>query len=81
MKDDLILVHGNDTIRCALFHFERAFDLSSHRNFVLAFPRNETISNEPLTLIFDSREFNTGPLKFRFRAEALDNIPQIALAP
>lgn len=82
MKDDITLVEGTDTLSCALFHFERSYDLADHRTFVLAFESNNNEKvPEDKTFIFDSPYFGTGPLKFRFQKKDIERIPQIKLLP
>lgn len=77
MKNDIYLIEGNDTLNCQLYHFERAFNLSNHRTFNLAFDKSENGKNKDKTIIIDSPFFGTGPVKMKFQAKELNNIPTI----
>ncbi|MEO1438568.1 MAG: hypothetical protein AAFV80_23715 [Bacteroidota bacterium] len=81
MQHDIKLVEGRDTIPCALYHFERSYDVADHRTFVLAFAKQENQSDHlPKTLIIDSPVFRTGPVKLKFSESALKNLPGLKLA-
>ena len=79
MQHDIRLVQGSDTLRPVLYHFERSFNLTPHRTFVLAFEETESIADNDKVFILDSPIFNTGPMKLSIRKEAIQNIPNIKL--
>ncbi len=77
MKNDLKMVQGRDTIAPVLYHFERTYDVSNHRTFVLAFPKSNEKGDR--TLIMNSPEIGTGPIKIKIKASAINNTPNIKL--
>ena len=79
MKENIRLIQGQDTLAPVLYHFERSFDLSPHRTFVMAFEEPLSKSPEDRTFILDSPVLGTGPLKLKITAKDLDNIPDIKL--
>lgn len=79
MKNDIQLVEGNDTLNCALYHFERSHDLNPHRTFVLAFEKTDKNNQQDKTLILDLAYFQTGPIKLNFKAADLEKLPNLKL--
>lgn len=80
MGKDIKLVEGNDTLSCSAFHFERTFDLSHQKSFVLAFEDKHKQEVKEKTLIIDSPIFATGPVKINFSEKNIKNIPNIKLS-
>jgi hypothetical protein len=76
-QEDVHLESGGKIIPCKLFHFERSYDLTSERSFLLAFD-NKNI-NEDITLVIEPRELETGPVKIKFDKEDFQSIPQIKI--
>lgn len=78
MKNDIQLVEGKDTLSPILYHFERSYDISDKRTFVVAF---ESTQNEvkDKTLVIDAKPFGTGPIKLRMTEIDLNNLPKINL--
>lgn len=79
MQNDIQLVEGNDTLSTQLYHFERSYDIAPHRTFVLAFNANEINKGKDKTFILDSEQFGTGPIKIKFAAKDLTNLPTLKL--
>lgn len=75
LNQDLKMVQGKDTLSPVLFHFERTYDVSNHRTFVLAFPHSQ--SREDRTLILNSKEIGTGPIEISIEENAINNTPKI----
>ncbi|MEL7534223.1 MAG: hypothetical protein AAFN10_23160 [Bacteroidota bacterium] len=78
MEDYLYLLHGNDTLRPNLYHFERTFDLSPEAHFLLSFPRPENMGEDAI-LILDDHFFGMGPVRFRFDLSRLSHLPALNL--
>ena len=79
MKHDIKLVQGQDTLAPVLYHFERSYDVSNHRTFVLAFEENAMNNAVDKTFVLDSPILGTGPVKLTFKEEDLKSVPQIKL--
>ena len=79
MKENIRLLQGQDTLAPVLYHFERSFDLSPHRTFVLAFEAPKSEPSKDRTFILDSPILGTGPLKLKITAKDLTNIPDLKL--
>ena len=78
MQRDLKLIEGKDTLPCALYHFERSYDLDKSRTFVLGFPKGNN-PNADKTLLIDIPYFNTGPIKINYSKELLEQAPTMQL--
>lgn len=79
MKNDISLIVGQDTLAPALFHFERSYNLTSYRSFVLAFPKYAHHEELDQTLIFDSPYFNAGRIKFYIKQSDIDELPEMKI--
>ena len=79
LKNDIRLIQGTDTLAPILYHFERTYDISNHRTFVLAFEEKEYSSILDKTLIIHSPILGTGPFKLKIKASDLQNIPNLKL--
>lgn len=79
MQKDITLIDGSDTLNCALYHFERSYDISPYRIFVLAFEQKEENKEKDKTLILDLAYFKTGPIKLTFKSTDLVSIPNLKL--
>ncbi|MEM7370405.1 MAG: hypothetical protein AAF587_17480 [Bacteroidota bacterium] len=70
MQEDLYLLHGNDSLEAALYHFDDTFGLTPYASCLVAFESHKK-DHDPLILIFDDQEFGVGPVKFSFSDAAL----------
>lgn len=76
MQDDIKLLNGSDTISCALFHFERAYDVAPYSTFVLGFPlRKDKTKN--LVLVYHDNIFKKGIIKLEFKNSNIKAIPKL----
>jgi hypothetical protein len=78
MQQDLQLIEGQDTLPCALYHFERSYDLSKSRTFVVGFPKGKDPTADK-TLLLDLPYFNTGPIKINYPNALLAQAPAMQL--
>jgi hypothetical protein len=79
MQKDIQLIEGSDTIKCALYHFERNYGLAPFRSFVLGFERISRQSDEDKILIIHNRIANQGIVKMRINSIDLNAVPTVAL--
>jgi hypothetical protein len=79
MQRDLLLVEGEDSLRCRLFHYERVYGLAPYATFLLGFdlPAKKSQEVRDKLLVYRERVFETGMLKFRIKAENLNNVPEL----
>jgi hypothetical protein len=81
MQNDFFAVVNGDTIPCAIYHYERNFELSPYNNINLAFSSaliRKKITNEWLadvSIIYDDRILGTGPLQFNFSKNNINELP------
>lgn len=78
MQKDLKLIEGQDTLPCVLYHFERSYDLSKSRTFVIGFPKGNDPSTDK-TLLLELPYFNTGPIKINYSKTILAQAPIMRL--
>jgi hypothetical protein len=77
LQKDIVLVEGNDTLPCALYHFERAYNVTPSSTFLLGFSSGKNKSPESKTLIIYDRIFNKGMIKMAFDRHDLQKIPKL----
>lgn len=75
MQEDIKLIDGSDTLNCVLFHFERAFDVTSYGHFILGFENKKKKFIEAKTLCFNDKLFNNGIIKFTYAPSFLAKEP------
>ncbi|MGD1845368.1 MAG: hypothetical protein ACFB10_08245 [Salibacteraceae bacterium] len=76
--EDLQLVDGQDTLPCALFHFERNYSLAPYNDVLLAFETQANAEGNKRLLI-NSPVLETEPLVLEITAEAIHNLPDLKL--
>lgn len=79
MKQDISLVQGQDTLKPVLYHFERSFNLTKHRTFVVAFKEHDLEHQLDKTFVLESPELGTGPIKLKIQKDDLQNTPSLKL--
>ncbi len=79
MKNDIRMIQGKDTLSPVLFHFERSYNVTPHRTFVMAFDEPDKKKEDDKTFVIDTPIFNTGPVKMKFKKEDLQKIPNLKL--
>lgn len=76
-KDHVKLKVGNKELPCRILHFERSYDLSKERSFIVGF---ENIpDSEDKELIIDSPVLNIGPVKVTIDKKDLQSVPEILI--
>lgn len=80
MKEDLLLIQGNDTMTCVFTHFERSFHMSQYNQVLISFQRKMGKENDKddLVLLLNERIYNIGTIKFRFDIDDITK-PEIKL--
>ncbi len=77
LQKDIVLVESNDTLPCALYHFERAYDAIPSSTFLLGFSLDKNKQSESKTIIIYDRTFNKGMIKIAFDKHNLQKIPKL----
>jgi hypothetical protein len=76
MQDDIKLIENNDTIPCAIHHFERSYGLAPYNNFVIAFASSK-INNSDKYFVFEDKILGTGTVTFKIKQQDINNIPNL----
>ena len=79
IQKDLLLIEGKDTLHCVMYHFLRSYDISKKRTLFISFEKSKG-NKGPKTFIFNSDEFETGPVKIAFEEKDLNELAKIKLA-
>lgn len=79
MKNDIYLVDNHDTLPCILFLYERNYGAAPVNIFNLAFKNKHHKIIEDKDLIVDASYMGLGIIKFHFKKEDLEEIPQLKL--
>lgn len=76
MQQDIKMIEGLDTVDCALFHFERAYDVAPYAIFLVGFPKGDKdlISK---TFFYQDNVFHKGIIKFTFTKDELSGLPKL----
>ncbi len=77
MQKDIVLVQGDDTLPCVLYHFERAYDVTPSSTFLLGFSLNRHAHFEDKTLILYDKTFDKGTIKIAFDKDEFTKIPRL----
>ena len=77
-QDDISLEEGGRVQPCALYHFERAYQLKNRKSFILAFPQSGLPATDKC-LIIDSRELGIGKVKLLIDSQTLQETPDLVL--
>lgn len=82
MQNDLSLIDGKDTLPCALFHYERNYNVAPQNNFVLGFeiPKGTADKAADKTLVFNDQILGIGKLMLTINGNDITNIPQLKLS-
>lgn len=76
MENDIKMVDVIDSVACALFHFERTFNIAPYGQFLLAFPKASS-STASRTLVFHDYLFSNGTIKIVIDPAALSHLPKL----
>lgn len=78
---DIYLIEGDDTLRCAMHHFERSYHLTSYHNILLVFDRSisKGKKGQDQLFVYDDAILGIGKLNIKFESKAINNIPNILL--
>jgi hypothetical protein len=77
MQHDIRLVDGGDTLPCALYHFERIYDIAPYCTFLLGFPLDKNHADAEKTLVYYDRIFGKGTIKFTYVKNEINNTPKL----
>ncbi len=76
-EKDIMLIAGNDTLPCSIFHFERTFDVAPYSSFLLGFKIPSKDKNKDRSIVIDDKIFNKGTVKFFFSEKRIGTLPKL----
>lgn len=79
MQDDFLLINGQDTVDCSIFHCERVYGVSPELKVVLGFEANTDKADSDLTLKYFDRVFNNGFINLSFSHKTLAKLPKLTI--
>lgn len=74
MQKNIKMLHGSDTAQCALYHFERSYDVTPFSTLMLAFPRTSEAS---ATLLYDDQVLGLGPVMMPAHKPTPESLPEL----
>jgi hypothetical protein len=77
MQHDIKLLRGSDTSHCALYHFERSYDVTPFTTLMLAFPSGE----QTATFLYNDQVLGLGPVMMPARKPESQSIPTFNRIP
>ena len=78
-QKDLKVQQGDSIYDCVLFHFERDYDLSGARTFVLGFKRDKSKEVKDKILILDTNYLGAGIIRTKIKEEDINRIPGLKI--
>lgn len=75
MQQDIYLEENGKELPCKLFHFERNYNITKERTFLLAFEQDKNTIETDKTLVINSPMLGTGPIKIKFLAKDIARLP------
>lgn len=84
VQQDIQLYDGEDTLSCAMSHYERTYGVSPGLTLLLAFPvkaneRTNTPVYQSKTIAFNDQVFGNGKVLLTIGADKLNRMPELAL--
>ena len=85
LRDRVTLEYEGGSLAPVLANTEHGYGLSAHRSIVLAFApgsdaERQALQNNPVTVVFDDRIFQTGISRFSFNSSTLNDLPPVRIA-
>lgn len=77
MQQDIRLMENGKELPCVLYHFERTYDISKERTFLVAFNQEESTKNATKTFILDSSVLGIGTIKIQFNGKDIQQLPKM----
>jgi hypothetical protein len=77
MQGDFVLITGNDTLPCSIYHYERDYGVDPFETFSLGFEVPENFASEKVIIVYNDQVMNTGPVRFDYSSEELFEQPQL----
>ena len=79
MQQDIRLMENGKELPCVLYHFERTYDISKERTFLIAFNQDESTKDATKTFILDSSVLGIGTIKIQFDGKNIQQLPKMKL--
>jgi hypothetical protein len=79
MQQDIYLEEDGKELPCKLFHFERTYNIAKERTFLLAFEQAPNTRFKEKTLVINSSMLGPGPIKIKFLAKDLTQLPMMEI--
>ena len=79
MQQDIRLEENGEELPCIAYHFERTYDVSKERTFLVGFKQNAKTTNATKTFVLDSPIIGVGPIKIQFKKEDIERLPKMKL--
>lgn len=76
LENDIKLIEGKDTLSCALFVFERNYNLSPDVTFEIAFEKRSDLVSDKIVMIND-KSLNIGNVNIKIAKSDLENMPKL----
>jgi len=78
-NDIQLITYQGDTIHPALFHFERAYDVTPYCTFSLGFPSDKLDYNQPFAVSIKDSVFKSGIIRFVIPAKQFLQLPKLEI--
>jgi hypothetical protein len=79
LEEDIFLLQNDfsDTLKPALFHFERTYGVAPYIDFLVAFKADSSNKYEHKVFVLDDKVFGSGVMRFDFNTNTIKNSPKL----
>lgn len=78
-QNDIALETNGKLLPCQIFHFERSYDLTPVKTFMVGFEREPSSSMLDRTLVLEAKKLGIGKVKIFLESKKLEQIPLLQI--
>jgi hypothetical protein len=79
MQDDIYLQNGDEKVPCAMFHYERDYNLTPFQKFSIAFKLDKQKIKTDQILVFNDRILNNTTIELPISKKAIKDLPDLKI--
>lgn len=76
MENDICIIQNGDSIKPALYHYERIYEVAPFAKTMVAFDNKKFDLSKEFTVVLNDRLFEKGYIKFNYKDGQLLNLPK-----
>lgn len=76
-QKDIKIIEGNDTIPCAMYHFERNYGISPYSSIVLSFEEKDSLNRNDKVFFYDDQVLGVGKIVIKLKSSDISDLPHL----